>query len=531
MTTSNRQLYEKCGPGFASNLSLIFMLLGMSVCAIADPLPLDDGAAVVALADTDADGISDDADNCIQKSNADQRDTDADGYGNACDADLNQDGIINGLDIGPFKSVFGTAASNIEPLTNSDHADFNGDGVVNGLDVGSLKAGFGKAPGPSCCGLHAALTAGAPAGDAFYQPPEPLSDNNGDVLWAEEISAASNGRIWKILYRSQDLLGNPIGVSGWLAIPNSPRPAAGYPVVSFAHGTTGLADFCAPTKRSTPSDTIALLEDFLARGFVVAASDYQGLGTPGLHQYLLGPSEAYSVLDAARAAQRVAGGGSEVILFGHSQGGHAVIFANELAETYTPEFNILGTISSGSGVTGTSGAIIDHLKTSTYKGYLVMAGLAQNAAYGNFESPLTRWFTDEGIVAAAALDSICVDQLTATYGSVNGNDIFVAGAPLPTTTPGLYDSDADTTPGLRLGVSPMLMIHGRYDTQVPSDFIVPWVNDSCALGQDIELRWFNTGHRVPYEAPQSVSPLVFDWIDDRFNGLPPPSSCGAVPLP
>ncbi len=510
-------------------VTLMVMWLSVSVASCANSTSLPAKLAVVA--DADSDGIGDAGDNCIDVPNGDQRDTDGDGVGNFCDADLTNDGAVNLSDFSLFRSTFGANTGGETDSNMADHADFNGDGAVNLGDFSIFRGGFGRPPGPSCCALNTVLTAAAPVGDAFYQPPQPLPGNNGDVMWAEEISAASNGRIWKVLYRSQDLNDKPIAVSGWLAIPNAQRPVAGYPIVSFAHGTTGLADFCAPTKRSTPGDTIALLEHFLARGFVVVASDYQGLGTPGVHHYLLGPSEAYSVLDAARAAQRVAGGGSAVILFGHSQGGHAVIFANELAESYTPELNILGTISSGSGVTGTSGAIIEHLKTSTYKGYLVMAGLAQNAAYGDFESPLSRWFTPAGMSAAAALDSICVDQLVATYGTVDGNNIFVAGAPLPTTTPGIYNSDADTTPGLRPGTSPMLMIHGRDDTQVPSSFVVPWVTQTCALGQVIQLRWFDSGHRVPYEVPQLVSPVVFDWIDARLNGLVAPSSCSAVPGP
>ena len=503
-------------------LIVIFLSLSLASCANSAPLP-------PVLADADGDGIVDVGDNCIDALNVDQRDTDGDGFGNACDADLSNDDVVNLSDFSLFRSAFGSNTSGDSAPSISDHADFNGDGVVNLSDFSIFRSGFGQPPGPSCCVLNNILTTAAPA--AFYQPPQPLPGNNGDVLWAEEIAAASNGRVWKILYRSQDLNETPIAVSGWLAIPNSQRPAAGYPIVSFAHGTTGLADFCAPTQRSTPGETIALLEDFLSHGFVVAASDYQGLGTPKMHHYLLGPSEAYSVLDAARAARRVGGGSPDVILFGHSQGGHAVIFANELAQSYAPELNILGTISSGSGVTGTSGAIVEHLKTSIYKGYLVMAGLAQNAAYGDFESPLSRWFTPVGISAAAALDSICIDQLVATYGPANGNDIFVEGAPLPTTTPGIYDFTADTTPGLRPGASPMLMIHGRGDTQVPSSFIVPWVNETCALGQVIQLQWFNSGHRVPYEVPQLVSPILFEWIDARFNGLAAPSSCGAVPAP
>lgn len=100
-----------------------------------------DGAVEAeALIDTDGDGIPDHLDNCSLIPNPDQRDTDGDGYGNVCDADLNNDGIVNQLDSGLFRAAFGS---------NDANADFNGDGIVNQLDAGIFRSQFGRAPGPS----------------------------------------------------------------------------------------------------------------------------------------------------------------------------------------------------------------------------------------------------------------------------------------------------------------------------------------------------------------------------------------------
>ncbi|MDH5191280.1 MAG: thrombospondin type 3 repeat-containing protein [Gammaproteobacteria bacterium] len=90
--------------------------------------------------DTDMDAVKDFMDNCIVVSNTDQRDTDSDGYGNACDPDLNQDGAVNFVDLGLLKAVF---------FTSNENADLNGDGAVNFLDLGLLKSMFFKPPGPS----------------------------------------------------------------------------------------------------------------------------------------------------------------------------------------------------------------------------------------------------------------------------------------------------------------------------------------------------------------------------------------------
>ena len=99
-----------------------------------------DATLTAAGVDTDGDGFTDDADNCVDIGNPDQRDTNGDGFGNACDADLNNDGEINAIDLGMLKSVFFSA---------DPDADFNGDGTVNVIDLGVMKVSFFGAPGPS----------------------------------------------------------------------------------------------------------------------------------------------------------------------------------------------------------------------------------------------------------------------------------------------------------------------------------------------------------------------------------------------
>ena len=372
---------------------------------------------------------------------------------------------------------------------------------------------------------------GAPAIDSVAVEVRPNGRGAGDLVYSREIAPVANGRVWEVAYRSTTLRGDSVIVTGWVARPNIEAPSGGYPVLAFAHGTTGLVGRCAPTQSSTPSQTIPLLSEFLARGFVVAATDYQGLSpiSEGYHHYLVGPDEARSVLDSVRAARQFTDASANTVLFGHSQGGHAVIFANELASKLAPELNILGTIGSGSGVAADFDQMLEYIKQSPYKGYLVMVGLAQNAAYGDGQVPLSTWFTPEGIEVARVMDSICIDELVATFAPLDADDLFVPGTPQPLA--GRYDPIRDALPGLRAGSSPLLLIHGRNDPQIRPDFLVPWIEQTCARGQQIEVEWFNTGHRVPYEAPGAVKPVIADWIEDRFAGRPVSSDCGAVPRP
>ncbi|MFK8015047.1 MAG: hypothetical protein AB8G17_06370 [Gammaproteobacteria bacterium] len=97
-------------------------------------------------ADTDGDGIADEADNCVDVANPAQLDTNNDGYGNQCDADLNDDCVVNAADLGLLRAGFFLTAD--DPGWNPD-ADLNGDLVINVVDLGGLRAAFFGAPGPS----------------------------------------------------------------------------------------------------------------------------------------------------------------------------------------------------------------------------------------------------------------------------------------------------------------------------------------------------------------------------------------------
>ncbi|MFK8028840.1 MAG: M4 family metallopeptidase [Gammaproteobacteria bacterium] len=94
----------------------------------------------VDVADSDTDGVADDVDNCTNEPNSDQLDIDGDGFGNACDTDVNNDCVVNFLDVSSFVGAFNT--------TNPTY-DFNGDGAVNFIDFVQLTSSFGTQPGPS----------------------------------------------------------------------------------------------------------------------------------------------------------------------------------------------------------------------------------------------------------------------------------------------------------------------------------------------------------------------------------------------
>src|SRR3984957_4326151 len=151
----------------------------------------------------------------------------------------------------------------------------------------------------------------------------------GTLLQAQPMPGAPDGAsAWRILYSSTGLSGEPIPVSGVVMGPPPPAPPGGRPVVAWAHPTTGVVSRCAPSLARVFFDSVQGLRDMLARGYVVAATDYPGLGTPETHPYLVGVSEGRAVLDSVRAARRVSGAdaGVRYVVWGHSQGGHAALY-------------------------------------------------------------------------------------------------------------------------------------------------------------------------------------------------------------
>ena len=126
----------------------------------------------------------------------------------------------------------------------------------------------------------------------------------GRIIRTEPLSGAPAGaEASRILYVSTDHHGKLVAVSGVIVVPSGPVPEGGRPVYAWAHPTTGISDRCAPSLNPDVLEKIHGLEGLLAKGMVVVATDYPGLGTPGPHPYLVGESEGHSILDSVRAAR------------------------------------------------------------------------------------------------------------------------------------------------------------------------------------------------------------------------------------
>ena len=209
-------------------------------------------------------------------------------------------------------------------------------------------------------GASAAVPQG-PSGNAFYNAPDKLVRKapHGKALRAQAApqqfqDTYGGATVKRILYKSTNGKNRPVEVSGLLMVPEGPTPEDGWPLITWAHGTTGLADECAPS-RDTAEElgggyiayANATINNWLEDGYAVVATDYQGLGTPGLHEYLIGTSEGKSVLDAVLAARQINTAiGNRYAIAGHSQGGHAALWATKLARGgYLKNNTMVGTVA------------------------------------------------------------------------------------------------------------------------------------------------------------------------------------------
>ena len=197
-----------------------------------------------------------------------------------------------------------------------------------------------------------------PSGTAFYTPPRHLPGTTHGALvrarpltGAAAIPGARSNRL--VMYRSRGVRRRTVAVTGIVAVPKRKPPKGGWPVVTWAPGTVGIADVCAPSRDSATGpahDVIAyilpLLQRWLGAGYAVVRTDYAGLGTPGVHPFLNGRSEGRGVLDIVRAARKLDHRiGRRVVIGGHSQGGQAALFAAALAPRWTPELRVRGTVT------------------------------------------------------------------------------------------------------------------------------------------------------------------------------------------
>ena len=359
--------------------------------------------------------------------------------------------------------------------------------------------------------------------DHFYDTPGGLQDGRaGTLLRSGSIFLPGAGQQgWRILYQSTGLDGRPIAVSGLFVRPSGPAPAGGFPLISYAHPTVGLADACAPSKRN---DIGVLTARAVAAGFAVALTDYQGLGTAGVHPYLMGESEGRSVLDAARAVRTLAEAdvGDQVGIWGYSQGGHAAMFAAQIAPTYAPELQIVGTVS-------VAGPASDHWVTDVLNRPNLYA-LGVMAAVGWSANDSTLQASDVlgpvGLDATPRLLGTDVDrpEVCSDLGGIGiGHPASELVAAQPETLPPWKAALERSAVGAAAPTTPLLLFSGTTDDLVPPSEAEFARRSYCARDATIELRSIPDANHLTVMSG-ALDPGL-SWMTGRLRGTAAATSC------
>lgn len=391
-----------------------------------------------------------------------------------------------------------------------------------GACSGDDAATAGRAPGSETTTTTVAQAEALELGpdEDLYALAEDLEPGEpGDVIAVQEVDAPDvEGTVLRVLHHSQSLEGDDIAVSGLIAIPDGAAPDRGRAVLSWAHGTTGIADECAPSKDLSGSN-IALAAPFLERGMVVVATDYEGLGTPGRHPYIAGESEGRGVLDIVRAARSLGdrtGASERVVIWGHSQGGHAALFANQIAADWAPELEVVGTVAGAPP--SQLNLIAAALKNSPFRYYLAMVAAGWSAAYP--EADPSTVLTEEGVATLDAVDTGCGSELAEAWSDASYDDLVKAD---PASVEPWASLLVENDPGFVVGASPVLIIHGEADEQIPVVSSQLLLERMCGIGQVVERRTYPGQSHAGVIGPSLLDML--DWIDARLAGEDAPNDC------
>lgn len=362
----------------------------------------------------------------------------------------------------------------------------------------------------------------SPVVDEFYAAPRNVPNEPGQLIRSERFTrdVPSNATAWRILYTTTRGDGSPAVSSGIVVVPNE---GIGYwPIVGWAHGTTGFAQQCAPSLQMHPFESGALyvLGQVINSGWALVASDYIGLGTEGPHPYLIGRDGAHATLDAVRAARqlREAGLGLKSVLWGHSQGGGAALWAGSLAEEYAPDAWVEGI--AGLAPASELPRMISNLER--VRGGSVIESFAIASYTANYPDVTWREYVRPGaqpIVEAMA--ERCLAEPGVLVSGLQGlaisrdPDVFARS---PRSGP-LGARIIENIPPAGI-TAPLLIAQGEWDELIAPGVQEAYIERIRAEGQEVDYRPYpGRDHITLIYSRSPLMPDLFAWTAERFSGV------------
>ncbi len=368
----------------------------------------------------------------------------------------------------------------------------------------------------------------------FYaETPLAADTEPGTLLRIEPLSHPRPGMTaYRILYTSLGMDEEPVAVSGLVVVPEDAATSEetlseGRPIISWAHYTTGIDDPCAPSRSPADVHGIDGIEAALDSGYVVVASDYIGLGTPGPHPYMVGPVTGRGILDAIRATRSISeiGASNRAFLWGHSQGGHGVLFAAEIAPTYAPELDIRG-VAAASAPTDLTQVV--HNNVGTFFGNVLVAYAAKawSEVYG---LSLQQALVPAAIPIVGNISEQCIqhkkDDFYVLFDAVGlQGGMFNEGVLTSQTWLSLLDRNSV---GKMPIVYPVYLAQGSADEVVSPDLTIAFARKLCADGANLTFELVaGAGHN---ETVARSKGNVIAWMDALLAEAKPQAGCVGLP--
>jgi pimeloyl-ACP methyl ester carboxylesterase len=382
--------------------------------------------------------------------------------------------------------------------------DAGGSGTGDTGDTGSSTA-------PTTTGTPAEPEQFGGSVDEFYVVPDPLPPGApGDLIRTQPVRAEGGKTTLRIMYHSRDAQDRDRAVTGILTYPDAAPPADGWPVVSLANGTVGLASPCALSRQGRTASTFGI------EG-VGVVTDYIGLGPVGeRHPYLSKPSEGHSVIDAVRAAGNLpaSNAGKRWLTIGHSQGGHGSLSALELGMEYAPELDLLGAVSIAPA------AMFDKRYGDDVVVNVVSVMGLYGAAAEHPEIDPDDYVGPKTAAASSVLDDQCLPAIQNAFIAIPPDEFYEN--PPAETEPAKSILRENDVGGTKVD-APLFLITGTADPIVVIDRVRDLFTRLCGAGQSTEyLEIEGADHG---SEPGLAAGPVATWFADRLAGAPAGNSC------
>ena len=359
---------------------------------------------------------------------------------------------------------------------------------------------------------------------SFYDAPSLTATRPGALLKHEAFTgyALPKGMsAVRILYHSQDADGRDVATSGVVLLPAGQPPAGGWPVIAWAHGTSGVARQCAPSLEKDLTYGEEGLFPMVRAGFAVVATDYHGLGTEGPHQYVNKIAQARDVIYSVPAARTaVPALGRRWVVDGHSQGGLAAWSVAEMEATLKdPDYLGAVSVAGGGDIDGILRSMADAGSSAAF--YLTYMAYAVRARTPEFKP-------DEMLVGNALKR---YPDITTKGCWLYAYASFLDNGTAPVVKPGWDKAPApqrlfkESEIGLAPIGGPLLVIAGEADETVPLAHVKSTVAKACTRGIALAFRSYPGLDHDPVMAKSTPDQLA--WIRDRYAGKPFAGTCAA----